>query len=110
MSTTSGRRTSGRVDLRPVPRPCRFRHRTAGRAFGSPLTRELTMTISASTTAATADALPGAAPVATPDVPPGLSVVTGDRPTGPLHLGHYLGTLANRVRLQGQGADVTVVI
>jgi tryptophanyl-tRNA synthetase len=27
-------------------------------------------------------------------------VVTGDRPTGPLHLGHYVGTLANRVRLQ----------
>jgi len=26
-------------------------------------------------------------------------VVTGDRPTGPLHLGHYIGTLANRVRL-----------
>jgi len=28
-------------------------------------------------------------------------VLTGDRPTGPLHLGHYVGTLANRVRLQG---------
>ncbi|MER6944592.1 tryptophan--tRNA ligase [Nonomuraea sp. NPDC000554] len=27
-------------------------------------------------------------------------VLTGDRPTGPLHLGHYFGTLANRVRLQ----------
>jgi tryptophanyl-tRNA synthetase len=27
-------------------------------------------------------------------------MVTGDRPTGPLHLGHYIGTLANRVRLQ----------
>jgi tryptophanyl-tRNA synthetase len=27
-------------------------------------------------------------------------VVTGDRPTGPLHLGHYVGTLANRVCLQ----------
>jgi tryptophanyl-tRNA synthetase len=27
-------------------------------------------------------------------------VLTGDRPTGPLHLGHHLGTLANRVRLQ----------
>ena len=30
-------------------------------------------------------------------------MVTGDRPTGPLHLGHYLGTLANRVRLQDSG-------
>ncbi|MCI0476062.1 MAG: tryptophan--tRNA ligase, partial [Anaerolineales bacterium] len=27
---------------------------------------------------------------------------TGDRPTGPLHLGHYVGTLANRVRLQDE--------
>lgn len=30
----------------------------------------------------------------------GRRLVTGDRPTGPLHLGHYVGTLANRVRLQ----------
>lgn len=27
-------------------------------------------------------------------------ILTGDRPTGQLHLGHYVGTLANRVRLQ----------
>ncbi len=27
-------------------------------------------------------------------------ILTGDRPTGPMHLGHYVGTLANRVRLQ----------
>ncbi|MGH7185316.1 MAG: tryptophan--tRNA ligase, partial [Pseudomonadota bacterium] len=27
-------------------------------------------------------------------------LLTGDRPTGKLHLGHYVGTLANRVRLQ----------
>ena len=27
-------------------------------------------------------------------------ILTGDRPTGPLHLGHYVGTLANRVALQ----------
>lgn len=27
-------------------------------------------------------------------------ILTGDRPTGPLHLGHYVGTLANRVLLQ----------
>jgi tryptophanyl-tRNA synthetase len=37
-------------------------------------------------------------------------VLTGDRPTGPLHIGHYLGTLANRVRLQNLGVDVTVLI
>jgi tryptophanyl-tRNA synthetase len=29
-------------------------------------------------------------------------ILTGDRPTGKLHLGHYVGSLANRVRLQGE--------
>jgi tryptophanyl-tRNA synthetase len=28
-------------------------------------------------------------------------VLTGDRPTGPLHLGHYAGSLVNRLALQG---------
>jgi tryptophanyl-tRNA synthetase len=37
-------------------------------------------------------------------------ILTGDRPTGPLHLGHYFGTLANRVRLQDAGAQVLVLI
>jgi tryptophanyl-tRNA synthetase len=37
-------------------------------------------------------------------------ILTGDRPTGPLHLGHYLGTLQNRVRLQSSGAETFVVI
>ncbi|MFH9608409.1 tryptophan--tRNA ligase [Streptomyces sp. NPDC017448] len=37
-------------------------------------------------------------------------VLTGDRPTGPLHLGHYFGTLRNRVRLQDLGVDVFVLI
>ena len=27
-------------------------------------------------------------------------LVTGDRPTGSLHLGHYVGTLENRIKLQ----------
>lgn len=27
-------------------------------------------------------------------------ILTGDRPTGPLHLGHYVGSLKNRVELQ----------
>lgn len=29
-------------------------------------------------------------------------ILTGDRPTGQLHLGHYVGTLKNRVRLQDE--------
>ncbi len=27
-------------------------------------------------------------------------ILTGDRPTGPLHIGHYFGSLQDRVRLQ----------
>ena len=37
-------------------------------------------------------------------------VLTGDRPTGPLHVGHLFGTLANRVTLQDLGVDVRVLI
>src|SRR3989338_7454189 len=29
-------------------------------------------------------------------------ILTGDRPTGRLHLGHYIGSLKNRVRLQDE--------
>jgi len=29
-------------------------------------------------------------------------ILTGDRPTGPLHLGHYFGSLSNRVQLQDE--------
>jgi tryptophanyl-tRNA synthetase len=42
--------------------------------------------------------------------PDRFRVLTGDRPTGPLHLGHYFGTLANRVRLQRAGVDVLVLV
>ncbi|WP_374103665.1 tryptophan--tRNA ligase [Streptomyces sp. ISL-86] len=37
-------------------------------------------------------------------------VLTGDRPTGRLHLGHYFGTLHNRVRLQNLGVEMFVII
>ncbi|MDP2337874.1 MAG: tryptophan--tRNA ligase, partial [Bacteroidota bacterium] len=29
-------------------------------------------------------------------------ILTGDRPTGPLHLGHYIGSLKKRVELQDE--------
>ncbi|MDO5495083.1 MAG: tryptophan--tRNA ligase [bacterium] len=32
-------------------------------------------------------------------------VLTGDRPTGRLHIGHYFGSHANRVRLQNMGVE-----
>ncbi|WP_428771732.1 tryptophan--tRNA ligase [Treponema sp. HNW] len=37
-------------------------------------------------------------------------VLTGDRPTGRLHIGHYFGSLQNRVRLAGLGIPVYIVI
>ncbi|MGB3594754.1 MAG: tryptophan--tRNA ligase [Ornithinimicrobium sp.] len=37
-------------------------------------------------------------------------VLTGDRPTGNLHLGHYFGTLANRVALQRAGVETLILI
>jgi tryptophanyl-tRNA synthetase len=42
--------------------------------------------------------------------PQQFRVLTGDRPTGGLHLGHYLSSLANRVRLQNLGIEVIVLI
>ncbi|GHG03634.1 tryptophan--tRNA ligase 2 [Deinococcus piscis] len=40
------------------------------------------------------------APTTTASTPARKRILTGDRPTGPLHIGHYAGSLKNRVRLQ----------
>ncbi|MBR7064388.1 MAG: tryptophan--tRNA ligase [Treponema sp.] len=37
-------------------------------------------------------------------------MLTGDRPTGRLHIGHYFGSLQNRVRLQNLGVPVMILI
>jgi len=37
-------------------------------------------------------------------------MLSGDRPTGALHVGHYFGSLQNRIRLQNAGVDLFVVI
>jgi tryptophanyl-tRNA synthetase len=42
--------------------------------------------------------------------PAAFRILTGDRPTGPLHLGHYFGTLQNRVLLQDAGVELFVLI
>jgi tryptophanyl-tRNA synthetase len=42
--------------------------------------------------------------------PSGFRVLTGDRPTGNLHIGHYFGSLQNRVRLQDAGVETMVLI
>ena len=36
-------------------------------------------------------------------------ILTGDRPTGPLHVGHYIGSLANRVKLQDDYKEYIMV-
>ena len=42
--------------------------------------------------------------------PSRFRVLTGDRPTGHLHLGHYFGTLRNRVLLQNRGVETWVLV
>ncbi|MDN5558374.1 MAG: tryptophan--tRNA ligase [Ruaniaceae bacterium] len=42
--------------------------------------------------------------------PSGFRILTGDRPTGRLHIGHYFGSLSNRVRLQGLGVTSFLLI
>lgn len=42
--------------------------------------------------------------------PTKFRVLTGDRPTGSLHIGHLFGSLANRVRLQRLGVPMFIVI
>ena len=39
-------------------------------------------------------------------------ILTGDRPTGRLHVGHYVGSLAERVKLQDSGAydEINIMI
>ncbi|HEY0168275.1 MAG TPA: tryptophan--tRNA ligase [Jatrophihabitans sp.] len=58
----------------------------------------------------TTTTVPAARTAAGPGLPAPGRVLTGDRPTGGLHLGHYFGTLANRVRLQQQGCELFVVV
>lgn len=45
-----------------------------------------------------------------PKNPQRYRVLTGDRPTGPLHIGHYFGSLKNRVELQQLGIETFIVI
>ena len=45
-----------------------------------------------------------------PENPGNYTMLTGDRPTGRLHLGHYFGTLKGRVELQNMGVRTNVLI
>ena len=40
----------------------------------------------------------------------GKRILTGDRPTGHLHLGHFVGSLENRIKLQNEGNEVFIII
>ena len=49
-------------------------------------------------------------PAPAPDAPSSADVVlTGDRPTGVLHLGHYAGSLRTRVALQGRCTQTLLI-
>lgn len=39
-----------------------------------------------------------------------LRVLTGDRPTGPLHIGHLFATLRSRVAIQEKGIDTFILV
>lgn len=39
-----------------------------------------------------------------------LRVLTGDRPTGPLHIGHLFATLRSRVAIQNKGIDTFILV
>lgn len=42
--------------------------------------------------------------------PRSFRMLTGDRPTGALHVGHYFGSQQNRVRLQDAGVELLVLV
>lgn len=42
--------------------------------------------------------------------PSKFRVLSGDRPTGNLHIGHFFGSLENRVRLQNAGVETLILI
>ena len=42
--------------------------------------------------------------------PENYTMLTGDRPTGRLHMGHYFGTIKERVRLQNMGISTRIII
>ncbi|HET7415788.1 MAG TPA: tryptophan--tRNA ligase [Arthrobacter sp.] len=51
-----------------------------------------------------------AAAAAVAHAPEKFRVLTGERPTGPLHLGHYFGTVVERLRLQQAGVETFLVL
>ena len=42
--------------------------------------------------------------------PENLRILTGERPTGNLHIGHYFGSLVNRIKLQRKGIEMFILI
>ena len=42
--------------------------------------------------------------------PEKYTILTGDRPTGRLHMGHYFGTIIERVNLQNLGVNTNILI
>lgn len=78
----------------------------------TPTTPTAPATADASLTAARARSDLLAATIDDPGAPgrAGLRVLTGDRPTGDLHIGHYLASPHSRVTLQDKGIETYVIV
>ena len=44
------------------------------------------------------------------ETPRNYRVLTGERPTGPLHLGHFFGSIVERLRLQNAGVESFLIL
>ena len=42
--------------------------------------------------------------------PGAFTMLTGDRPTGRLHLGHFFGSIKERVAMQNRGVNTNIII
>jgi len=42
--------------------------------------------------------------------PGAFRMLTGERPTGSLHIGHYFGSIANRLKLQERGTEIWCIL
>ena len=74
----------------------------ADRSWGLPRTGRLLVSGTAARFEAGGSFISGGRPCA-------KTILTGDRPTGPLHLGHYVGSLQQRVALQHEHATYVLI-
>lgn len=74
------------------------------------ITKHLFHATGAASTLASAEELSAAAWAGIRVNPKRYRVLTGERPTGPLHVGHYFGSLRRRLELQSLGVETWLII